>query len=220
MKKKTITKSALALSVFMLILWCVFGAGTSLAWFVDTTPAAKNSFIIGDLNLTVYHKTDSGAYDEIVEDDTVLFDDEALYEPGYTQVIYLKVVNNGDMDFDYKFSVIVNDVRTAKNVDSDDIFLPEHLKFGAIFGSDEAQLERAVAQAHATMDVSELALNSFSQIDSIDAVESKDSARYVAIIVYMPEEIGNEANYRDELPPKIELGISILASQKGTINNF
>lgn len=220
MKKKTITKSALALSVFMLILWCVFGAGTSLAWFVDTTPVSKNSFIIGDLNLTVYHKTDSGNYDEVVEGDTVLFDENALYEPGYTQVVYLKVVNNGDMDFDYKLSVVVDDIRTAKNVNNQDIYLANYLKFGAIFGDSEAQLSRDVAQAQATMDMSELALNSFSQIDSIDAVESKDSAKYVALIVYMPEDVGNEANHRDDLPPKIELGISILASQKGTINNF
>lgn len=218
MKKRTITKSALALSIFLLIMWCVFGAGTSLAWFVDTTPVSKNMFNISDLDLTVYHKTGDGY--KLVENDTKLFDDNALYEPGYTQVIYLRVENNGDLDFDYRLSVIVNDVQVAKNVSGQDIFLPNYLKFGAIFSDDELDLDRQVAQAQATMDMSQLTLNSFSQIDSINAVPTKNSARYVALIVYMPEEVGNEANYRDDVAPRIELGISVLASQKGTINNF
>lgn len=203
----------------MLILWCIFGTGTSLAWFVDTTPVDKNAFYIGDLNLTVYHKTEDGNY-EMVDGDTVLFDDEALYEPGYTQVVYLRIENNGDLDFDYKLSVSINNYTNAMGVNGNEIHLQDHLKFGAIFGENEADLTRQVAQANATFDMSSLALNSYSQIDAIDANETQDSAKYVALIVYMPENVGNEANYRDTEPPKVELGISVLASQKGTINNF
>lgn len=218
MKSRTITKSALATSVCLLILWCVFGTGTSLAWFADTTPVAKNTFDIGELDLTVYHKVD-GEYD-VLENDEKVFDDEALYEPGYTQVVYLKVENNGDMDFDYKLSVIVDDVHTARSVNGNEIYLPNYLRFGAIFGDSEAELDREVAQATATMNMSELHLNNYSQIDSIDANETRDNAKYVALIVYMPEEVGNDANYRDDHPPTVELGVSVLASQKGTISNF
>ena len=216
MKSRTIKKSALALSVFLLILWCIFGTGTSLAWFADTTPVAKNAFDIGELDLTVYHKVD-GEYKVLHNDDKV-FDDEALYEPGYTQVVFLKIENNGDIDFDYKLSVIVDAVHTALGVNNNEIYLPNYLRFGAIFGDDEAQLTREAAQAVATMEMSELSLNNYSHLDAIEANDTRDSARYVALVVYMPEEVGNEANYRDDDPPTVELGISVLASQKGTIS--
>lgn len=36
---------------------------------------------------------------------------------------------------------------------------------------------------------------------------------YMALIVYMPEDVGNEANYRGSTIPKIELGVNLCATQ-------
>ena len=58
---------------------------------------AKNTFDIGILDLEVYHK--KGNDYQKVTADTKIFDDEAIYEPGYTQVVRLKIENKGNMDF-------------------------------------------------------------------------------------------------------------------------
>ena len=58
MGRKKFTKTAFILSVCMLILWAMLGAGTTLAWFTDTAPVDKNSFLIGNLELNISYKND------------------------------------------------------------------------------------------------------------------------------------------------------------------
>jgi len=43
------------------------------------------------------------------------------------------------------------------------------------------------------------------------------SERYIALIVRMPEEVGNAANYRGVIVPRVDLGITVKASQEGTL---
>ncbi len=152
MKNRTITKTALTLSVLLLIMWSAFGAGTSVAWFSDTTPVQRNSFIIGELDLSVYHKV--GDTYKTVEKDTKLFDDNALYEPGYVQVVKLKIENSGNVDFDYKLSIDVDkpSVVLGINEEGQSIYLPDFLKFGVIFSDTEADLDRDTAKLLTQLD--------------------------------------------------------------------
>ena len=39
------------------------------------------------------------------------------------------------------------------------------------------------------------------------------AVKYMALIVRMPEEVGNDANYRGETVPKVELGVIVEATQ-------
>ncbi len=216
MKNRRITKTALTLSVLLLIMWSAFGAGTSVAWFSDTTPVERNSFIVGELDLTVYHKV--GDDYKTVEHDTELFDDDALYEPGYVQVVNLKIENSGNIDFDYKFSVDIDksSVVLGTNQEGQTIYLPDYLKFGAIFSNSEAVLDRETAKALAKLEAN-TALENYTEIRSLDSNSTEDNAEYAALILYMPEEVGNVANYRDGAIPKVKLGLTVLASQKGTL---
>ena len=217
MSRKTVTKIALLLSLALLLLWTFLGTGTSLAWFSDTTPVIRNSFIVGDLDLSVYYKNESGNYN-LVESDTVLFDDEALYEPGYVQVVRMKVVNSGDVDFDYKLSIDVDDssIILGENEQGQTIYLPNYLKFGVAYGSDEIELEREIAKEMAPLDA-DIYLDGYTDLRSLDANTTKDTTDYVALILYMPESVGNVANYRTDKIPTVKLGVTVLASQKGTL---
>lgn len=217
MSRKIVNKAALLLSLALLMLWTLLGAGTSLAWFTDTTPVVRNSFIIGDLDLSVYYKTEAGKYDP-VQSNTVIFDDEALYEPGYVQVVRMKVVNSGDVDFDYKLSIDVDDssVILGENEQGQTIYLPNYLKFGVAYGSDEIELEREIAKELAPLDA-DIYLDGYTALRSLDANTSKDNTDYVALILYMPESVGNVANYRTDKIPTVKLGVTVLASQKGTL---
>lgn len=216
MKNRTITKTALTLSVLLLIMWSAFGAGTSVAWFSDTTPVQRNSFIIGELDLSVYHKV--GDTYKTVEKDTKLFDDNALYEPGYVQVVKLKIENSGNVDFDYKLSIDVDkpSVVLGINEEGQSIYLPDFLKFGVIFSDTETDLDRDTAKLLAQLDAA-IALEDYTEIRSLNSNSTEDNAEYAALILYMPEEVGNVANYRGDAIPRIELGLTVLASQKGTL---
>ena len=216
MKKRTITKTALTLSVLLLIVWSAFGVGTSVAWFADTTPVQRNSFIIGELDLSVYHKV--GDTYKTVENDTKLFDDNALYEPGYVQVVKLKIENSGNVDFDYKLSIDIDksSIILGINEEGQTIYLPDFLKFGVLFSDTETNLDRDTAKLLAQLDAA-IALEDYTQIRALDANSAKDNAEYATLVLYMPEEVGNVANYRGDAVPHIELGLAVLASQKGTL---
>lgn len=230
MKKGKFTKVAFVLSICLLLLWGLLGTGTSIAWFMDETPELVNSFEFADFDLEVYYKVTNAEGDEewvLVDEKTKVFDEEALYEPGYTQVVYLKIVNKGDVEFDYQLSVNMNDFVPGVNEAGQLIYLPNYLKFGAVITEDEQSHTREVARTTATKDLDNgdgstkemLPLNTYSSnIGQLEAEAGEDSVDYAALILYMPEVVGNEANYRGDDIPTVDLGITVFASQRGTID--
>lgn len=216
-KKRIATKTALAFSILTMIAWLILGTGTSLAWFTDTSESRRNSFVVGELELGVSYKNGNSDYVE-VRPDTELFDDEALYEPGYTQVLYLRVENKGDIDFDYMLTIDVDDSSTVlgENEQGQTIYLPNFLKFGVVYSDTEYELEREVAREMATLDAG-ISLEGYTDLRSLAYIPSQVNAEYVALILYLPEEVGNVANYREDKIPSIKLGLTVVASQKGTM---
>ena len=220
MRNHSKKKKALLVSLCLLLIWSAMATNTTLAWFTDTTPVTRNQFVIGRLDVEVSFKNDLVTDYTLMNEDTAIFNDKALYEPNYTQVVYLKVDNMGDMAFDYRLAVDSYTYIDSINVYGDRLHLPYYLKFGVLFGGEEAQLEREVAQALANEDRASVIqqfqmLNSYTNTDPV-TVQPGES-RYVAIIIYMPASVGDEANHRTgEVQPKVELGVSVLAQQAGT----
>lgn len=218
MKKKKWTKVALALSACLFVLWWALGTGATLAWFSDTDEV-RNEFQIGLLKLDVSYKNDIVTEYTPLEGSTEVFYDEALYEPGYTQVVYLKIENKGDVDFNYKVSVTVDSVKTAMGVLGNEIYLPNYLRFGAVFAESEDALKAAVQDRLAARDQATVQpLSTWSEISEY-TFEANEGPHYAALIVYMPEEVGNAANYRDGTAPQVVLGIAVKAQQAGTPMN-
>lgn len=212
MKNRRFTKTALAVSVCLFALWWILGTGATLAWFTDTTETQRNELRIGLLNLEVsYRRMDQSAYTPM-EGSSEVFSDEALYEPGYTQVVYLEIKNAGDVDLKYKLSVEGTQVNESVSVLGNTIYLPNYLKFGAVFADSEPALDRNLAQALAGEDMSGFVLGTWSDIDRVTVAAGE--TRYAALVVYMPKEVGNAANYlRGKNAPQIELGVTVFAQQ-------
>lgn len=213
MNKKRATKFALVFSVILMIAWSMLGTGATIAWFTDTTPVVQNSFVIGQLEMEVSYKRDIRDEYALMDGSTKLFDENALYEPNYTQVVYLQIHNKGNVPFRYKVSVDKRDWKDSINVYGGDLHLPEFLRYGIIFGADEADLTRELAHSYADRDMLELMqLNQYSEPDEV-VVEPGDY-RYVALIVYMPWQTGNQANHMPGAPvPYVDLGITLYAQQ-------
>ena len=97
------------------------------------------------------------------------------------------------------------------------IKLQDHLKFGVVTADTEAELMQKVADRELAKynALADLPLNTYTtEIDSLNIGETD----YMALIVRMPEEVGNIANYRGDTIPKVELGLIVKASQQGTLS--
>ena len=208
MKKKKFTKIALICSILLMITWLCLGTATTLTWFNDSD-TISNRFIIGDLNLKFYHKVESGDYDP-VDETTAIFDDSALYEPGYMQIVYVKIENAGSTAFDYNFSITPNDYTDGTNASGNTIHLPDHLRFGVIFGNTEEEVAEQTADRDHLVNVASTPLSNYS-VDRQNLAPS--ASEYAAIIVYMPRAVNNEANYRAATVPTVKLGVNVIAQQ-------
>lgn len=219
MNKKTWRKAALALSSILFVLWWALGTGATLAWFSDVE-TVRNEFRIGLLDLDVYYKNDIVTDYTPLKGATEVFYDEALYEPGYTQVVYLRIDNNGDMAFDYKVSVTVKDFTNGKNAWGEEIYLPNYLRYGAVFAKTEDALNLLVKDrlsAKALADKDWNSLSTWSEPSPYTFGVDEES-HYGALIIHMPEDVGNAANYRGFTQPRVELGITVSAQQHNVSN--
>ena len=208
-KKTPYKRIALALSLCALIIWGILGTGASLAWFTDSTPEINNIFHFAEFDLVVSHRLDDGTWEE-VEGDTKLFDEEALYEPGYVQVVYLKVENKGSVPFEFFTAVNVNGCTVAKNVFGQQFLLQDYLKFGTVAAATEAEMNAATANRELALAKADMPLHHY---DMETAVLEAGGTAYIALIVRMPNDVNNVANYRGEDQPKVDLGITVKAEQ-------
>ena len=213
MKKIPYTKAAWITSVCLLILLAVLGTGATIAWFTDTPSVDRNTFQVGTMDLKVSYKNDQVTAYSAMDGNTAVFNDQALYEPGYTQVVYLKIENIGNVSFDYKLSVVMNSYTDGVNVYGETLHLPDHLRFGVVYGASEAELDRELARENAVNQMESYCLDTYSLQDTVSVAPGE--VRYAALVVFMPEEVDNVANGRGEAP-SVELGVGVYAQQAGT----
>ena len=209
-KKTPYKRIALALSLCALIIWAILGTGASLAWFTDTSPEINNIFHFAEFDLVVSHRLTDGKWEE-VDSKTKIFNEDALYEPGYVQVVYLKVENKGTVPFKFDTAVNVNGCIKATNVFGQPFMLQEYLKFGLATADTEEEMKNSIPDRDAAVEIANEPLHNYYKSGSFELAPGK--TKYIALIVRMPEEVGNVANYRGDTVPKVELGITVKADQ-------
>lgn len=208
-KEKTYKRVVLTLSLCAILIWTILGTGTSLAWFTDTSDDVRNIFHFADFDLEVSHRLDDGTW-ETIDGKTDIFDDEALYEPGYVQVVYFKVENKGTVPFNFYTAVSVNSYTTATNVFGQRFNLHDYLKFGVAIADTEENMDKAVENRELAK---KIAATKLSNYETNVATLEAGATSYMALVVRMPEEVNNVANYRGDDIPRVELGIIVRADQ-------
>lgn len=215
-KKRPYKKITLALSLCILIVWGILGTGASLAWFADTSPEINNIFHFADFDLKVSYYDANGDWTEITGE-TDIFDKDAKYEPGYVQVIYLKMENVGDRKFKFCTAVNVNGCIVGTNVFGNRLMLQDHLKFGITISDTPEDMKNSVLDRDKAIQIANEPLHKY--YETSEPYETKENQlapggkKYVALVIRMPEEVGNIANYRGDTIPKVELGITVKAEQ-------
>lgn len=207
MKRRNATRSALFTSIISLLLCVSMLVGTTFAWFTDEVKSGMNNIVAGNLDIELAYSKDANTWNT-VKDATDLFG-TTLWEPGHTEVVYLRLSNLGTLALNYQLGINVASETAGTNVAGESFKLSDHIKFGVVEDQSTKFADRAAAVAAVT---ETKALNAgYTKATGMNAGD----VTYMALVVYMPETVGNEANYKTgTAAPTIQLGINVLASQK------
>lgn len=215
-KKVGGTKRALLTSVLALVLSLAMLAGSTFAWFTDTASTGVNRIVSGnlDVGLQYWGVGEDGQKTWLTaENSEDLFDKNALWEPGYTQIVYLKVKNNGNLALTYAMQITPVHETVGVNVDGEQFKLSDYIKFAwTTFTADGDGAPVALDREGAQAGVGEGAKLGTTLHRQAEQPLEAGAEELVALVAWMPENVGNEANY-STVQPTIELSLKVLATQ-------
>lgn len=228
---KAKSKRARIGSGISILLCCGMLIGTTFAWFTDTETSATNTIKAGNLDMEVSFRPYGEAGDNwtSIDGNTDIFGKDALYEPGYTEAVWLKVENHGSLAFEYGLDVHVADETPGVNQAVDEFWLSDYITvMSGPVTTDYKTVE-------STYDTREKLLENYSWATSgiigdgensdgfggaatlaenIESIPNSSSAvSYVCVVLHMPETVGNAANHNGTTIPEILLGIDAYATQ-------
>ena len=214
MTKKHSAKRALIASALSLLLCVSMLVGTTFAWFTDSVTSANNIIMAGNLDVELEYSTDMVNW-TAVDANTNVFKEGALWEPGYTEVVYLRVSNVGSLAMKYKLGVNVASETEGKTRDNNTPFkLSDYIEYGIIknvtaaYGTDDRMTARADIGTASKLNVAYS-----EEFHLVGKTATATDTDVYALVVYMPESVGNEANHNGTDIPVINLGLSVLATQ-------
>ena len=225
MTKTKNTKRALLMSALSLLMCVSMLIGSTFAWFTDSVTSANNIIQSGDLDVVLEYKTNWSDEWAPVDGNTKIFKDGALYEPGYTEVVYLRVSNAGSLALKYLLSLNIANDKKSTNVYGEEFRLSEYLQVGTYVqdeyrdGFNYANILMPTMFGDRESALRNVTLTKLKSAESIirknaPILPGEDTAQVVAIVLTMPETVGNEANTKPGVEaPSIELGVSLLATQ-------
>ncbi len=209
------TKKALLASVLSIVACCALLIGSTFAWFTDSVTSGNNKIVAGNLDIKLsYQNGATNGFEEVTSNTTNLFvtkeGKDILWEPGVAAVTYLKMENAGSLALKYLLSIAANDVVTG----DDGAALSKVLKSAAVVigEGDVGKYDRATAIEKAEAAGADSVLN-YNRV----FLMKPETVKYVALIVYFPEEVGNvvdNAVYnRSDVQLQTDLSLNLFATQ-------
>lgn len=200
-------------SLFVILICTLALVGVSYAWFTDTASTGVETITTGNLNVKVMYSTDMLSWKEATEK-TQLFDDDALWEPGHTEVVYLKVVNSGSLAFKFEtdFASDYNSSK-GKSVLGNYYYIGDYIKVGSTYTNVSFMTRE---DAIASIADNEKDLKKGVQItEGWTTLKAGEETDPLAIVIYMPTTVGNEANPKSKSwTSKITgIGLKVRATQ-------
>lgn len=217
MKTKS-KKTALLMSFTSLFICFAMLVGSTFAWFTDTASTGVNKIVAGNLKVGFQYWNGEKYVDA---KDVSLFSEETQWEPGHTEIVYLKVINQGNLALKYRLNTINTfEYQYAKNSKGDQILLSKYLKIGIAEGKNAAVGTYAKREdAIAAVENNTVAYDSYTKESTLlPATDNSESADYLAFVVYMPTTVGNEANWDPNVTgsygaPWIRFNLALNATQ-------
>ena len=190
MTNKKTTKRSLLVSLLALMLCFSMLIGTTFAWFTDSTASTGNIIKSGTLDVKMSYSSDNATYTDVEADNAGPVFNYDKWEPGYTDMKYIKIENTGSLAFKWQLHILPNgtvdklaeviDVYVAEVTESFDYKLASYTKVGTL----KDMIDENDGAAHG-------ALLSKTTDATPDAYERKGSVT-LCIALHMREDAGNE----------------------------
>ena len=205
------TKRALLASALAIVACVAMLIGSTFAWFTDTASTAVNKIQAGKLDVELEYSYDMENW-ETATSSTKLFDDKLLWEPGVTEVVYLRVKNAGTLALKYTMGLnsyvgFANGVNKAGKTYN----IGDYLKMGTATVTEKLGTREEAWAAIAGTSNKMSDLKPF--VDGMPVVEAKKTTDPIALVIYMPTEVGNEANAGTKASYVYRLGVDVYATQ-------
>ena len=225
MTKNRSTKHSLLMSAISLLICVSMLIGSTFAWFTDSVASVNNIIQSGTLDVVLEYKTKWADNWATVNENTKLFKEDALYEPGYTEVVYLRVSNAGSLALKYLLSFNIANDKKSTNIYGEEFRLSDYLQIGTYvqdeyaYGTNYADILIPYMFGNRESALNKVTLSKLKDAASIirknaPILPGEDTAQVVAIVLTMPETVGNEANTMPgEKAPTVDIGINLFATQ-------
>ena len=202
-------RKLLVSSMIMILVCCLFFAGTTFAWFSDSVSSNNNVISAGNLDVELEYSYDAEDW-KTVDADTYVFDQEALWEPGYTEYVFLRVSNKGSLSLKYTLALKTTE-EAGTNVSGKEYKLSDYLTVSAVVSDELAagKLSKEAAAAILANGANEVGFGVVSKSASL----LRDEADYIQLVISMPTTVGNEANPQKGKEASISFALDLIASQ-------
>ena len=214
MTKKKSAKRAFISSFMSFIMCFAMLAGTTFAWYTDSVTSSGNKIIAGTLDIELWKYEpdtsvdgrDTDGYVNISESGAPIFQSAnlaqnstaTLWEPGKTQVAYLKIKNNGDLALKYSVAIDVRNI--AKD-------LYKVMKYAIVPDATQAV---GVSPWAGIPDTSvKSVVPGTNPTGFSDITMPKNAVHNFALVIHMDEEAGNEY-----MAGEVDFDLRVLATQE------
>ena len=207
MKRQKNTKKALFSSILSLVICLSMLIGATFAWFTDSVTSANNIIKSGNLDIELEYWNGTDWLDVKDKSDILT---NTLWEPGVTEVAYLRVANAGSLALKYQLGVNIVSEKEGVNQAGDAFKLSDYIMFGVVEDVN-GETDEYDTREDAVADVVDEQKISVGYTKTTAMASGAES--YFALVVYMPTSVDNVANHNGTDIPQIELGISVFATQ-------
>lgn len=136
MKLKS-AKSRLMASLLVMVFCVAAFFGSTYAWFTDSVTSSSNKIKAGNLEIDLQLKDELGDFHSIKDSEDPVFDYD-MWEPGYTDVKFIKVQNMGNLAVKWQAKLVAAQGMSdlAKVID---VYIADGVEgINPSFGRDEA----------------------------------------------------------------------------------
>ena len=210
-------KSALLLSFTSLLLCFAMLAGSTFAWFTDTATTGVNKIVAGNLDVELLmYKEVNGRYDyvNISKEPAPIFGSETskvaqnnnldtLWEPSKTQVAYLAIKNEGNLDLKYQVALNVTNPADGK-----DLYQVMQYAIAPDAKGTDSELPAWTEGKPVTTGTQIVSGTNTTGADPAGVKLPHGETHYFALLVHMDENAGNK--YQNG---KVEFDLTVYATQ-------
>ena len=208
------TKRALLTSALAILACVAMLMGATFAWFTDAASTGVNRIVSGNLDVELWYKNkDTGEEFAQANKETPIFNNEALWEPGYVEYAVLDVRNVGSLALKYKLGINIAAETGSTNMAGTEFKLSDYIRF-AVLSGDQSELGRdALVEAATAVDNRKLN-EGYTVEEHLLPIGTDSAKKTVTLVLWMPTSVGNEANHKTGVAaPSIELGVNVVATQ-------